>query len=110
MQTMRCTQTIICGTSCFLAVCLVALPAIAAHFTKELIDLTDRESLRVRKPILIAHRGGVITDMSPECSLASIRFAAQYGYDMVELDVQETADYQDFVGLRAPQGAGRRAR
>ena len=41
---------------------------------------------------MIAHRGGVVDVGSPEGSLAAIRLAAERGYDMVELDAQETAD------------------
>jgi glycerophosphoryl diester phosphodiesterase len=83
---------------------------ISAHFLKEIIDLTTREDLRTRKPILIAHRGGVITDISPECSLAAMRLAAQCGYDMVELDVQETADHQAVVFHDRDLGRGTAAK
>ncbi len=57
-----------------------------------LIDLDDRSRVRARHPLLIAHRGGVITPSSPENSLAAIRLAAAHGYDMVELDVQQAGD------------------
>ena len=53
----------------------------------ELIDLRDAEVVRARRPILIAHRGGVVNLDAPENSLAAIRRAAEHGYDMVELDV-----------------------
>ncbi len=43
-------------------------------------------------PILIAHRGGVITEQSPECSRNAIRLAGQSGYDMVELDIRRSRD------------------
>jgi glycerophosphoryl diester phosphodiesterase len=59
-----------------------------------MIDLSHREDLVRRKPIFIAHRGGVVTSDSPEGSLAAIRRAAEQGYDMVELDVRETSDRQ----------------
>jgi len=42
---------------------------------------------------IIAHRGGVVTRESPECSLAAIRKAAAEGYDAVELDVRASADH-----------------
>ncbi|MCA9415699.1 MAG: glycerophosphodiester phosphodiesterase family protein [Candidatus Omnitrophica bacterium] len=58
----------------------------------ELIAFSNPESLASRTPILIAHRGGVITATAPECSLAAIRLAGQDGYDMVELDIQATKD------------------
>ena len=40
----------------------------------------------------IAHRGGVITERTPEGSLAAIQAAVDYGYDMVELDIRRTKD------------------
>jgi hypothetical protein len=62
----------------------------AAH--DGLIDLRDHARLAVRRPLLIAHRGGVITPTTPENSLAAIRAAADHGYDMVEVDLQEAHD------------------
>ena len=52
-----------------------------------MIDLRDAEVVRGRRPLLIAHRGGVVGPDSPENSLAAIHRAAEHGYDMVELDV-----------------------
>ncbi|MHC4748716.1 MAG: glycerophosphodiester phosphodiesterase [Planctomycetota bacterium] len=57
-----------------------------------LIDFRNRQSIEHQKPILIAHRGGVITEKTPECSLAAIRLAKQQGYAMVGLDVQQSRD------------------
>ena len=57
-----------------------------------LIDFRNRQLIELQKPILIAHRGGVITEKTPECSLAAIRLAKQQGYAMVELDVQKSRD------------------
>lgn len=57
-----------------------------------LIDFRDRQSIERHKPVLIAHRGGVITERTPECSLAAIRLAKQQGYALVELDVQKSRD------------------
>ena len=59
---------------------------------KSLIDLNDTAQVRERRPLLIAHRGGVITERSPERSLAAIELAAESGYSMVELDVQSSLD------------------
>ena len=59
-----------------------------------MIDLGDGSCVQVRRPLLIAHRGGVITPATPENSLAAIRLAAGHGYDMVELDVQQARDEQ----------------
>ena len=46
---------------------------------------------------IIAHRGGVIAPKSPECSLASIKSAAEYGYDATELDVRASSDHIPIV-------------
>ena len=59
---------------------------------RTLVDVRDGEALRARRPIIVAHRGGVIGTGKPQCSLAAIREAAVRGYDMVELDVQQTQD------------------
>ncbi len=61
-------------------------------YAKSLINLNDTAQVRERRPLLIAHRGGVITERSPECSLAAIELAAESGYSMVELDVQSSLD------------------
>ena len=58
----------------------------------DLIDFRDSHSITSRKPVLIAHRGGVITTQSPECSIAAIRLAKQQGYAMVELDIRKSKD------------------
>lgn len=60
--------------------------------TTTLIDFDRPATLMQRRPILIAHRGGVVDDTSPECSTTAIRKAAEQGYDMVELDVRMSAD------------------
>ena len=57
------------------------------------IDVHDIEALKSRAPILIAHRGGVVTDEVPEGSLEAVRLAAKRGYQMVELDVRESKDH-----------------
>jgi glycerophosphoryl diester phosphodiesterase len=57
-----------------------------------MINLRDPASIRARRPLLVAHRGGVITPDAPENTLAAIRLAATRGYDMVELDVREARD------------------
>jgi len=62
-----------------------------------LIDFNDPSMLESRRPILIAHRGGVISATAPEGSLSAIRFAAIDGYDMVELDIQSTRDDKPVV-------------
>jgi glycerophosphoryl diester phosphodiesterase len=69
--------------------------------THTMINLRDPASIRARRPLLVAHRGGVITPDAPENSLAAIRLAAAHGYDMVELDVREARDEEPvlFHGL-----------
>jgi hypothetical protein len=56
------------------------------------INLYDPAALRARRPLLVAHRGGVVAANAPENSLAAIQLAALHGYDMVELDVREARD------------------
>ncbi len=60
----------------------------------ELLNVTDPGACRARRPLLIAHRGGVIGPGAPENSLAAIRWAAIQGFDMVEVDVLASADSQ----------------
>ena len=64
---------------------------------KDLIDFRDSSFIKNQQPILIAHRGGVITAQSPECSIAAIRLAKQQGYEMVELDIQQSKDHVPIV-------------
>jgi len=59
---------------------------------KALIDLHAPQSALDRKPVLIAHRGGVITDKTPECSIAAIQLAKKQGYQMIELDIMASKD------------------
>ena len=63
-----------------------------SKYSINLIDFRNRQSIERQKPILIAHRGGVITEKTPECSLAAIHLAKQQGYAMVELDIQQSRD------------------
>jgi glycerophosphoryl diester phosphodiesterase len=73
--------------------CLLVTGAVPAlQGADSLIDLRDRNQIEKRRPVLIAHRGGVVGVKSPECSLAAIRLAAEAGYAMVELDVQKSSD------------------
>lgn len=62
-----------------------------------LVDLTDRVAIESRRPLLIPHRGGVVTDGVPECSLAAIRAASKARYDLVELDIRESSDHEPIV-------------
>lgn len=57
-----------------------------------LIDFSDSASIQVHKPILTAHRGGVVTKESPECSLQAIKLAKERGYSLVELDIRRSSD------------------
>jgi len=58
----------------------------------ERIDLRDAACIAARRPVLVAHRGGVIAANAPENTRGAILLAAVYGYDMVELDVREARD------------------
>ncbi len=78
---------------------MIPLAMVAVHVgyaqeesEKKLIDFRDPSSIDSRKPILIAHRGGVITAQSPECSIAAILLAKKQGYEMVELDIRQSKD------------------
>lgn len=50
-----------------------------------------------KAPILVAHRGGVVTESAPECSAESIRLAARHGYGAVELDLRPSAEGVPYV-------------
>ncbi len=54
--------------------------------------LTDRDAIQKIRPILIAHRGGVVGEDAAECSLIALRRAAKEGYHMVELDIRRSVD------------------
>jgi glycerophosphoryl diester phosphodiesterase len=60
--------------------------------TQPPINLHDPSALRAHRPLIVAHRGGVVAANAPENSLAAIQLAALHGYDMVELDVREARD------------------
>jgi peptidoglycan/xylan/chitin deacetylase (PgdA/CDA1 family) len=87
---------------------LAAAAAPVYSTDRELIDLRNPAPVRVRRPRLIAHRGGVVSNRIPECSPAAIREAARQGYDLVELDVRVTRDGAPVVfhdaDLRAATG------
>ena len=79
--------------SMLLSACLLFWPGHAMWAENgQTIDLSDAKAVRTHRPFLVAHRGGVIAPNAPECSLAAIRLAAEHGYRMVELDVQEAKD------------------
>ncbi len=63
----------------------------------ELIDVWDVAKVRARRPLLIAHRGGVVASGTPECSQMAVKMAAAHRYDMVELDVMESQDHHPVV-------------
>lgn len=58
----------------------------------KLTDLHDPAQIKLHRPLLIAHRGGVIAPGAPENSLPAIRLAAEEGYHLVELDVRASRD------------------
>ncbi len=63
----------------------------------ELIDVWDVAKVRARRPLLIAHRGGVVVSGTPECSQMAVKLAAAHRYDMVELDVMASQDHHPVV-------------
>jgi len=63
----------------------------------ELIDVWNTAMVRERRPLLIAHRGGVVGAGTPECSQMAVKMAATHRYDMVELDVWESQDHHPVV-------------
>jgi len=56
-----------------------------------LINLNNREQVQRRRPLLVAHRGGVVSPQAPECSATAIE-AAMDIFDMIELDVRTSKD------------------
>lgn len=75
----------------------IAGAADAVQRPNVVLDLTNPKATRAYRPILIAHRGGVVTAQSPECSQAAIRKAAEAGYHLVELDIRPTKDHYPVV-------------
>lgn len=63
-----------------------------SHRVNTPINLHHVEEVAARRPLMIAHRGGVIAPDAPENSARAIELAAQQGYDMVELDVRRARD------------------
>lgn len=57
-----------------------------------LIDLHDRDALASLRPLIIAHRGGVIAPDAPENSRRALALAAAQGFHAVELDVRASRD------------------
>lgn len=62
-----------------------------------LINVRDLADIQSRRPVLVAHRGGVIAGNAPENSLAGLQRAAEQGYDMIELDVRRAKDGEPVV-------------
>jgi hypothetical protein len=61
------------------------------------IDLRDPAAVAARRPLRIAHRGGVVGPGAPENSLAAVERAAAAGYDLVELDVERSREGEPFL-------------
>jgi glycerophosphoryl diester phosphodiesterase len=61
------------------------------------VDLRDPASRAARRPLRIAHRGGVIGPGAPENSLAAIERAAARGFDLVEIDVVTSREGEPFL-------------
>lgn len=71
---------------------IIPVHPVFAKGNETLINLKDPDSIKAHQPILIAHRGGYVTDEAPENSLAAIELAAERGYAMLEVDVRQTKD------------------
>lgn len=52
-----------------------------------MINLHNQTEIVTHRPIMLAHRGGVIAPDAPENAQRAIELAAQQGYDLVELDI-----------------------
>jgi len=71
---------------------LLLLACSTSKETSRLIDFRNSESIKSQRPILVAHRGGFVTDQCPECSIAAIQMAKQKGFALVELDIRKSKD------------------
>jgi len=71
---------------------LICLSCSNSKDKNNLIDFSSPTSVLSQRPVLIAHRGGVVSAQSPECSIAAIRLAKEQNYTMVELDIQQSKD------------------
>lgn len=60
--------------------------------TNRAVNLHDAKEIAARRPLMIAHRGGVIAADAPENSRRALELAARQGYDLVELDVRRARD------------------
>ncbi len=56
---------------------------------RKILNLSDGQTIEEIGPLLIAHRGGVVSSEAPEDSLATIHYASQLGYDTVEIIIRE---------------------
>lgn len=82
------------STILFIIALLVIIPTQLGYSkgNESLINLKDPQSIKAHHPVLIAHRGGYVTDKAPENSIAAIELAAERGYTMLEVDVRYTKD------------------
>ncbi len=87
-----CKFCLVCGAGLFAASSTAVPVAGARSGERSLIDFSDQDSIDSHRPVIVAHRGGVVSPDSAECSLTAIRLAADQGYDMVELDIQRSRD------------------
>lgn len=67
------------------------LVPLAGDARAQIIDVHDPDSWE--GPVLIAHRGGVVTPESAENTAAAVRLAAEQGFRMIEVDVRESKDH-----------------
>ncbi len=79
----------------FFSLAVISMIQVSNPYSKgneTLINLHDPESVKAHQPLLIAHRGGVVTEDAPENSIPAIELAADRGYGMVEVDIRQTKD------------------
>lgn len=81
--------------SASLLIAVISFSAILASASSQQGPIPIRTILQhpADDPILILHRGGVITPEAPECSLAAAVLAGQQGYEMLEIDIRESKDH-----------------
>ncbi|MBP8131200.1 MAG: glycerophosphodiester phosphodiesterase family protein [Candidatus Hydrogenedentes bacterium] len=69
--------------------------AVLGLFVNSVVSVNAAAGDRLNLPdgfLLVAHRGGVVTETTPENSFAALEEAIRRGYTHVEVDVQCTAD------------------
>jgi glycerophosphoryl diester phosphodiesterase len=76
-------------------ICVVSVSNVGStsETNKKPLNVYNRAEFQAAAPVLCAHRGGVITDEAAENTLLAVELAAERGYGMMEVDVQESKDH-----------------